>query len=339
MKTDNLDINQLLPYYIEGKLDASDAARVEAWIAENEVNEDIKNHETSALQYVDTLQSTLQGDEDGALHQLHKRMRQARLHIMTMRIQRVAAVLLIPILMAAVYLFIQQQREKYEIVALTATPGMVARTTLPDGTHVTLNSQSTIRYPRRFSSERNVIVDGEAYFAVAKDAKHPFIVQTPHGPKVKVYGTHFNVEAFKQDPNMTVTLQEGKVSVIYQGRDKRTTEQPIVPGQMARWNTNTMQLDVSQAEVDVVTSWHTGNLMFQQTPMQEVLHTLSKKYAVNFVVRDKQCYAASFTGTLYGQSLDIILQCIGMASGVDFRSSSSKRLDEQQIIEVYKSTK
>lgn len=84
---------------------------------------------------------------------------------------------------------------------------------LPDHTEVTLNRYSSLTYPERFKGDtREVQLQGEAYFEVAKDARHPFIVQAQE-VNVKVLGTHFNVEAYQPDASIKTTLLEGRVAV------------------------------------------------------------------------------------------------------------------------------
>lgn len=84
---------------------------------------------------------------------------------------------------------------------------------LPDGTEVTLNHFSSLTYPERFrGKERKVVLDGEGYFEVSKDKQHPFIVQA-EAVRVQVLGTHFNIEAYRNDPEVKTTLFEGSVAV------------------------------------------------------------------------------------------------------------------------------
>ena len=84
---------------------------------------------------------------------------------------------------------------------------------LPDGTEVTLNHFSSLTYPERFRGKhRKVTLKGEGYFEVSKSKEHPFIVQA-EAVKVRVLGTHFNIEAYPGDPEVKTTLFEGSVAV------------------------------------------------------------------------------------------------------------------------------
>lgn len=85
--------------------------------------------------------------------------------------------------------------------------------TLPDQTKVTLNRYSSLTYPDRFKEDRREVqLQGEAYFEVEKDARHPFVVKADP-VEVEVLGTHFNVEAYPGDAEVKTTLLEGSVAV------------------------------------------------------------------------------------------------------------------------------
>src|SRR5690606_36229691 len=109
---------------------------------------------------------------------------------------------------------------------------------LPDGTKVWLNADSKLYYPRAFSGNtRTVQMEGEAYFEVAKDEQKPFIVQT-NRQKVEVLGTHFNVNAYSEEPISAVSLLEGKVKVSLANQAERT----LLPGQQSSVKNDVMHV-------------------------------------------------------------------------------------------------
>ena len=131
--------------------------------------------------------------------------------------QRAAAVLFIPLL---VTLMVQHwgndEQELAQMMEIKTNPGMTTSLTLPDGTLVFLNSESTLSYPSCFDGDtRNVNLQGEAYFEVAKNPEKKFIVSTSHQSQIEVLGTHFNVEAYEKENRVSATLVEGKIGFIY----------------------------------------------------------------------------------------------------------------------------
>lgn len=132
--------------------------------------------------------------------------------------QRAAAILFIPLLT----LFIWQNwkgdtGEVAEMMEVKTSPGMTTSLTLPDGTIVYLNSESSLSYPSRFNGDfRKVTLSGEAYFEVAKDPEKKFILSTTHQSQIEVLGTCFNVEAYEQNTEVITTLIEGKVDFMFE---------------------------------------------------------------------------------------------------------------------------
>ena len=105
------------------------------------------------------------------------------------------------------------EQELAQMMEVKTNPGMMTSLTLPDGTLVFLNSESTLSYPSRFDSDtRNVTLQGEAYFEVAKNPEKKFIVSTSHQSQIEVLGTHFNVEAYEKQETVKCSFMPPPVS-------------------------------------------------------------------------------------------------------------------------------
>ena len=137
---------------------------------------------------------------------------------------------------------------------------------------------------------RNVQLNGEAYFEVTKNSRQPFMVRTPQKAVVKVYGTQFNVEAYADDKTITATLVEGSIAMAYENKKSNWTEQEIQPGQEIVYTAAQQQIKIDQADVEVITSWKDGKLIFRDTPFKEVLKMLSKRFDVDFVVKNPKMF-------------------------------------------------
>ena len=160
--------------------------------------------------------------------------------------------------------------------------GMECHITLSDGTNVHLNAQTRLTYPICFSGkERIVEVEGEAYFNVATDKEHPFIIQTPHN-MVKVTGTSFNIRAYDDEPEESVTLVNGSVTINHEGE-----EYPLAPCQHFVYDKNSSQASIRNVNTELYTSWESGAFFFINKPLEEVFAYLSKWYGFRYSFRDE----------------------------------------------------
>ena len=338
MNNINNEMTKLLPLYFEGKLDAEQTREVESWMAASDDNQAIADNMARIYRASDMLFAIKNSDAGSALESVNGRIRHARLHTIFIRMQRVAAVLFIPLLMVSMLQMYNALRPRpVQMMSISTNPGMTASAILPDGTKVKLNSDSRLSYPATFTDDnREVSLRGEAYFNVTKDSRHPFIVSTPQQADIKVYGTHFDVEAYPADDRVTATLEEGSIAMKYSDRTGRLLEQLIEPGEAIVYSVTSKDIQVSKTEVDVATSWKDGRLIFRNTPVREVLRSLSKRFGVQFDVRNPKVYANSFTGTLERQRLERIMEYLTLTSGMHFKYAPSGNLSqEKQTIIIY----
>lgn len=149
---------------------------------------------------------------------------------------------------------------------------------LSDGTNVWLNSGSTITYPCKFKDDsRTVTLTGEAYFEVAKDKARPFHVKTA-GQDIEVLGTHFNVNAYNDEPNTKTTLFEGSIRV-----SDRNEEKLIKPGEQSVF-TNSLQPSLKiekDADVDEAIAWKNGYFQFNNENVESIMRKISRWYDVD----------------------------------------------------------
>lgn len=197
-----------------------------------------------------------------------------------------------------------QKHEKQEIPVQRKDPGFsplnVLNTsskgsievTLCDNTRVWLNASSTLKYPNEFQGkQRNVYLDGEAYFEVVKNTAHPFVVHTQKA-EIEVLGTHFNVNVSQESPCVT-TLVEGCVKV--KGRKKDSVI--IYPGQQV------VAHDMGEMEVRMVntrfyTAWHRNFFAFQDETFYHIMNILAGWYDFTFEFDSVGLANLKFTTTI-----------------------------------------
>lgn len=165
---------------------------------------------------------------------------------------------------------------------------------LPDGTRVWLNAATSLQFPQQFTGakERKVVLNGEAYFEVAKDKAHPFIITTT-GQEVEVLGTHLNINSYADESVVRTTLLEGSVQVSAPGADNKKI---LSPGQQA---TLTGQgLKVAEVDPDQAIAWKNGVFYFYRADVKTVMRQLARWYNVE-VTYEGTLPEHEFTGKIF----------------------------------------
>ena len=186
---------------------------------------------------------------------------------------------------------------------------------LPDGTRVWLNAATELKYPVAFhAKERRVYLKGEAYFEVAPDKNRPFYVETEE-VKVRVLGTVFDVNTHYTRGVRTV-LVEGAVALEW-GDQK---EIRMKPGELADFDRTTTEVTLKEVDVTSYISWKEGYFVFEDEPLEEIMHTLSLWYDKEFLFVGKRSRALHFSGHIKRyERIETILSAITDVTGVEFR--------------------
>lgn len=193
---------------------------------------------------------------------------------------------------------------------------------LPDQTEVTLNRYSTLSFPERFKEKRRKVhLQGEAYFEVAKDAEHPFIVKA-EAVKVQVLGTHFNVEAYPGDAEVRTTLLEGSVAVSLKGENQRLV---LAPNESAIYNKEKgtlVQEAAPGAKNEIL--WRKGIILFDQLPLHEIARQLSNAFQTDIRIDDPQLQNYRMTATFdTNEDLTQILDLLKNAGNFNYKKENN----------------
>lgn len=219
-----------------------------------------------------------------------------------------------------VYTIIDNQGESAKMQTLTTYRGETQALILPDGSKVWLNAASSIKYPSSFAaaSKRRVELAGEAYFEIAKDKSHPFLVATDK-QEVEVLGTHFNINSYSDEPATKTTLLEGSVRVS----NTTTKEEKILqPGMQA----NLMADKISIKEVDVYnnSSWRNNQFSFDSEDIQSIMRAVARWYDVEVIYEGGITKDTFSGGVSRFDKLSSVLQSLEQAGKVHFRISERK---------------
>ena len=186
--------------------------------------------------------------------------------------------------------------------------------TLSDGTIISLNSESTLSFPVKFQGkERKVYLTGEAYFKVAKNTEHPFVV-TAGELEVLVTGTTFGVRAYKDEKDIQTTLESGQVTVRVEGKSVK-----LVPNKQVLFNKLTMGVEVRDVDVDLYLAWADGRLVYDNCPLEKILTDLGRWYNIDvFYSRDElRSYQFSLNMKKHEEFIQV-LELIGKTGEVQF---------------------
>lgn len=187
--------------------------------------------------------------------------------------------------------------------------------TLPDGTHVWLNSASTLKYPASFAllKERKVELKGEAYFEVAHNKSVPFRVSVP-GQTVEVLGTHFNVNSYLDEGSIKTTLLEGSVKVSLSGsKDFKL----LKPGEQA--DNSGSGIQVSKANIEQAVGWKNGDFVFKGEDVKSVMRQLARWYDVEIEYRGNVSDIGFVSTISKSKKLSEVITTLQATEGIHFK--------------------
>lgn len=217
------------------------------------------------------------------------------------------------------YVVSEKPSDRTGLYKLETSKGEKSHLQLPDGTQVWLNSCTSISYaPDYGTSNRNIHLDGEAYFEVAPDKKLPFIVKAAGGIDVKAVGTAFNVQAYRDESLLITTLFSGKVIV----QPTLTMQQiPLNPNQVAIYAKLKNELEVRDYDKRRYAQWRSGSLSFEMMPLEEIAKLLERNYNVRFQFQNKKIKKMKFSGNFRdSEDLSEILKILTINVSVRFKA-------------------
>ena len=221
---------------------------------------------------------------------------------------RVAAAILFAALLLASGYEVYTSATNKKILEVSATNQILKTFTLPDGSLVSLNTDTKIKYPKIFAGNtREVSIEGEAFFQVKPNKEKPFIIHAGNA-QIKVLGTSFNVSAYPAAKLLEVIVETGKVQVSTPTAE--TKELILLPGDKGTLvYTGNSLLKSTNADPNFL-AWKTRNLIFKATSLAEVIVSLEKVYKVDIQLADTKLNELLLTAQFNDYSLDFILKVI-----------------------------
>lgn len=249
--------------------------------------------------------------------------------IFLQRFQRVAAVLVLPLMIFSAALIYQNFYTPENWLSIKTAKGERTHLTLPDGSEVWLNVDTEIKYSVAYNQRnRNIQLNGEAFFKVAKNKKKDFVVEAGNF-KVKAVGTEFGVNAYAGEPFAETYLVEGIVDVMSNAGSSSKTR--MKPGQISTISSDASTVKLRQTPVGYAVEWTNGHLVFRNEDIPQVFRKIERWFDVkiNFKPED-------FAGeTLYvnlrsGETLEKMLQIVDNAIGIQVKRNGNELLIEKK---------
>lgn len=241
---------------------------------------------------------------------------------------RIAAVLVTGMIVAFAWLY-GTRLAGTETVVADLDPVEVL---LQDGTHVIVNRDSKIRYRKEFNdADRRIKLTGEAWFDVARDTTAPFVIDAGSA-MVEVLGTSFNVNAYRENSSVEITVESGVVAVS----SKQDQEEQIVlkAGNSGTYHKESRHLELIPSSDPNNISWKTRELFFENSSLQEVVNLVNRVYNTRLVIMNMELEACPITVTFRDQSLDAILNVLEVTMDLQITHSDGEiRLDGPGCIE------
>jgi transmembrane sensor len=215
-----------------------------------------------------------------------------------------------------IYQFTQKPTTEFETFSTTKLP---SEKTLPDGTKIFLNKNSSISFSKNYFSEnREISLTGEAFFDVFHDAKHPFVIHT-QGTDVRVLGTSFNIRAYNQ--NVKVSVKTGKVQF-----SKKSKKIFLLKDDEAILIADTDSIMKSVMKDKNFMAYMTQTFNFENTPLSQVIETLSANFDKKIVLKNTATANCKLTATFEKEKLDKILDLMSESLSLKIEKKSDNSI-------------
>lgn len=305
----------LLAKYVAGETSEKEGEAVQKWSAHSTGNKALLEEIKSDWKKMDRMNARF--DVDNAWNKLHDRLVTDHLHEETSSAKpksrnfvdfsppiRIAASLVLLAILGVALFALFNRFQTVQVMASVEEKGKMVN--LPDGSTVYLNSNASLQYARNFGNKnREVNLRGEAFFEVTPGANNPFRIVAGNA-RIKVLGTSFNVKANNSNNQVEVYVSTGIVELS----EASDEQNKILLRSGSIGIVSEKSLSMKSAINKNSIAWKTGDLLFEETPLSEVIPVLNSVYNVNIVITDPGIDTTRIDGEYHGDPLDQILHVI-----------------------------
>jgi len=321
LKTNFNDIDELLAKMLTGEASADEKNQVQQWLGASEENRRYYDHFRLIWEESLQLAATTTVDENAAWQRFQQRTKETpapraakTIHINRIRI---AAAVIITIGLGWMGWFLINEGNKEVPLALLQTTDSVKSETLPDGSFITINKNSSLSYPEQFAgNSRRVQLTGEGFFKVQPDKKKPFIVSTGNNVTIEVLGTSFNVK--NRGDSVEVIVEEGRVMVKYQDQSVELKKGEVV----------VIKKSQPIAEKRIVTDnlhnyYYSHAFVCEDVPLWKLVNALNEAYNAKIRIERGDLRETRVTAKIDMNSLDTVLEVLSQAVNFEIVKTDS----------------
>lgn len=321
--------------WLSGKTTESENKKWQQWLNESSLNRQLFN-EAQHLWKIAQFQNSKLPDVKNELHKLLEKINKPYVYSIEEYRKRehkrktswsrwgifvAAASIIFAILLQ--FNFHTKSHRKILYHEVSTDYGQRVKITLPEGSQIILNANSTLKYPGDWSevSEKHFELKGEAYFLVTKKVQpeNKFIITTVDG-NIQVVGTRFVV--YERGQGTRVVVEEGKVAVAPSDTvslEKQARRMVLTPGHLIEFRKGSEQLKVRRVDILPYITWWKDKLILNETPFQEIIKRLEETYGVKIVVKNKTLLKRTLSGSIENRNLEVITEALAKALRIPFK--------------------
>lgn len=300
---------ELIARHISGETSPKEQQQLNTWMGLSEENRKFFEEYKTIWEKMDHVSPIAKLNLDAEWKKLESQLDNSTPVIFMATRIAVAAVVVIAMMLGGFY---TSRNVGYHTMATDTASKEI---TLPDCSTVTLNRNSSLRYPKKFKKDqRGISLEGEGFFEVKENRECPFVLTTKE-VDIRVLGTSFNVNAYETNEKIEVIVKTGQVAVTRHGEVPKTVI--LKPGSKAIFNKSKEDLSLSSAIDKNYLAWKTKSFVFEDQTLKEVAAVLNKVYRSEISIPSDSLKTAKITTTFSEQSLEAILNVLAATLDIE----------------------
>lgn len=337
---EKVEIHDLLIKFFAGEIPDNELIILKNWLKESPENRRIFNEENELWQEASLTSKCENYNPDNAWLKLSSRLEFEKgngssvtiISKNKFRYLIAAASIAFVIAIGGTTLWLSEKKSFRETsmasTIITTNEGEKSHVTLSDSTKIFLNSGSKLEYNRLYNiKERTVKLKGEAYFEVHTNREKPFVVEIDN-MRVIATGTKFNILSYSNEDRVETTLEEGKVQVQINNGESIS----LKSGEQVVYFSHSGKVQVNEVSTATYTSWKENKLRFINTPFEETLRKIARKYNVTFEITDHDLLNLKYTATFIDESIDEVMQMLKTVSPINYKIYNRTTVNDNKYL-------